>query len=450
MQSMSRRLFLSSTMLLVVFLGAAGIILDTAFREAGNQALEDLLEVQILTMLGAVVEVAGPTLVMPDDLAEARFLSPGSGLYGEIVEPDGGRVWRSPSLLGSLDFGGWLDPGESYTRRLDAPNGQQLMALSMGIEWEFDNRESRQYRLTVAQDMESHLKQVTAFRKKLLTWFSGLTVLLLIAQALVLRRGLQPLRQVENEISAIETGERSELSSDYPRELTGVTGNLNALITSERGRLKRYRDTLDNLAHSLKTPLAASTSLLEEAESPDRDKLARQLARMRDIVDFQLKRASVTGVSGLGQEPIDVRSALHQLREALDKVYLHKGLEIELEITPGAKFFGSKDDLLEMMGNLMDNACKWANKKVSVRADVLSGKKRPGLELGVEDDGPGIPVDKREDVLGKGVRGDERMPGQGIGLAVVREITELYSGRLTVTESGLGGARISLRFGDFS
>ncbi|MCZ6498953.1 MAG: ATP-binding protein [Gammaproteobacteria bacterium] len=447
---MSRRLFLSSTMLLVVFLGAAGIILDTAFREAGNQALEDLLEVQILTMLGAVVEVAGPTLVMPDDLAEARFLSPGSGLYGEIVEPGGGRVWRSPSLLGSLDFGGWLDPGESYTRRLDAPNGQQLMALSMGIEWEFDNRESRQYRLTVAQDMESHLKQVTAFRKKLLTWFSGLTVLLLIAQALVLRRGLQPLRQVENEISAIETGERSELSSDYPRELTGVTANLNALITSERGRLKRYRDTLDNLAHSLKTPLAASTSLLEEAESPDRDKLARQLARMRDIVDFQLKRASVTGVSGLGQEPIDVRSALHQLREALDKVYLHKGLEIELEITPGAKFFGSKDDLLEMMGNLMDNACKWANKKVSVRADVLSGKKRPGLELGVEDDGPGIPVDKREDVLGKGVRGDERMPGQGIGLAVVREITELYSGRLTVTESGLGGARISLRFGDFS
>ncbi|MCZ6912411.1 MAG: ATP-binding protein [Proteobacteria bacterium] len=447
---MSRRLFLSSTMLLVVFLGAAGIILDTAFREAGNQALEDLLEVQILTMLGAVVEVAGPTLVMPDDLAEARFLSPGSGLYGEIVEPGGGRVWRSPSLLGSLDFGGWLDPGESYTRRLDAPNGQQLMALSMGIEWEFDNRESRQYRLTVAQDMESHLKQVTAFRKKLLTWFSGLTVLLLIAQALVLRRGLQPLRQVENEISAIETGERSELSSDYPRELTGVTANLNALITSERGRLKRYRDTLDNLAHSLKTPLAASTSLLEEAESPDRDKLARQLARMRDIVDFQLKRASVTGVSGLGQEPIDVRSALHQLREALDKVYLHKGLEIELEITPGAKFFGSKDDLLEMMGNLMDNACKWANKKVSVKADVLSGKKRPGLELGVEDDGPGIPVDKREDVLGKGVRGDERMPGQGIGLAVVREITELYSGRLTVTESGLGGARISLRFGDFS
>ena len=449
MQSMSRRLLLSSTLLLIVFLGAAGVILETAFREAGNQALEDLLEVQVLTLLGAVVEVAGPTLVMPDDLAEARFLSPGSGLYGEIVEPGGGRVWRSPSLLGSLDFGGWLDPGESYTRRLDAPNGQQLMALSMGIEWEFDNRESRQFRLTVAQDMASHLKQVTAFRKKLLTWFSGLTVLLLIAQALVLRRGLQPLRQVEQEIAAIESGECSELSSDYPRELTGVTGNLNALIISERGRLKRYRDTLDNLAHSLKTPLAASTSLLEESESLDRDKLARQLARMRDIVDFQLKRASVTGVSGLGQEPVDVRAELHQLREALDKVYLHKGLEIELEITLGAKFFGARDDLLEMMGNLMDNACKWAHSKVRVRADVLTGIKRPGLELGVEDDGPGIPVDKREDVLGKGVRGDERMPGQGIGLAVVREITELYSGRLTVTESDLGGALISLRFGDF-
>jgi len=125
------------------------------------------------------------------------------------------------------------------------------------------------------------------------------------------------------------------------------------------------------------------------------------------------------------------------------------GLEIELEITPGAKFFGAKDDLLEMMGNLMDNACKWAHSKVWVKADVLSGEKRPGLELGVEDDGPGIPVDKREDVLGKGVRGDERMPGQGIGLAVVREITELYHGRLAVTDSDLGGAHISLCFGDF-
>ncbi|MCZ6560028.1 MAG: ATP-binding protein [Gammaproteobacteria bacterium] len=447
---MSRRLLLPSTLLLVIFLGAAGVILDTAFREAGNQALEDLLRVQILTLLGAVVEVSGPTLVMPDDLTEARFLSPGSGLYGEIVEPDGGRVWRSPSLLGSLDFGGWLDPGESYTRRLEGPNNQLLMALSMGIEWEFDNRESRQYRLTVAHDMESHLAQVAAFRKKLLTWFSGLIVFLLIAQALVLRQGLQPLRQVEKEIAAIESGELSELSSGYPRELTGVTANLNALIVSERGRLKRYRDTLDNLAHSLKTPLAAGTSLLEESETPDREKLARQLARMRDIVDFQLKRASVTGVSGLGQEPVDVRETLHDLREALDKVYLHKGLEIELEIAPRAKFFGAKDDLLEMMGNLMDNACKWGHSKIRVTANVLSGEKRPGLELSVEDDGPGIPADKREDVLGKGVRGDERMPGQGIGLAVVREITELYSGRLNVAESELGGARISLRFGDFS
>jgi two-component system sensor histidine kinase PhoQ len=448
MRSISRRLLFSNTFLLIAFLGAAGVILDTAFRDAGNQAVEDLLRVQVLTLLGAVVEVAGPTLVMPDDLAEARFLSPGSGLYGEIIEAEGGRVWRSPSLLGSLDFGGWLDPGESYTRKLDGPHGQKLMALSMGIEWEFTDRESRQYTLTVAQDLESHLAQVKAFRKMLLTWFSGLTVLLLIAQAVVLRRGLQPLRQVEHEIAAIESGERSELSAGYPRELTGVTGNLNALIASERGRLKRYRDTLDNLAHSLKTPLAASTSLLDESESPDREKLTRQLARMREIVDFQLKRASVSGVSGLGQEPVDVRSTLHELREALDKVYLHKGLQIDLEIGHGAKFFGTKDDLLEMMGNLMDNACKWSKSRVLVTGTVFSGDKRPGLVLDVEDDGPGIPSGKREHVLGKGVRGDELKPGQGIGLAVVREITEMYNGRLIIDDSELGGSKISLRFGD--
>lgn len=446
MISVRRRLIVSSALLLTAFLGLAGFILDSAFRDAGREAVEALLRVQLLSILGEASEGTETRIVVPDELSEAKFQNPGSGLYAEIVDSEGNRIWRSESLLGTLDFGGWLDPGETYTRQLIGPGAQKLLAYSMGIEWVFNSGELRRFRISVAQDLAAYHAQVASFRRKLLTWFAGLGVVLLLAQLWVLRLGLSPLRQVEAEIAEIEAGVRNKLGRNYPRELAGVTGNLNALIDSERRRLQRYRDTLDNLAHSLKTPLAAGTSLLEGAGAPDRDKLARQLARMKEIVEFQLRRASASGASGLGQDPVLIEPSVREVSEALEKVYLHKGVEIDSSVAKGARFFGTRDDLLEILGNLMDNACKWAVQRVSVKVSTNEDNPRPGLNITIDDDGPGIPVAHREDVLGKGVRGDELKPGQGIGLSVVREIIELYGGHLIIGDSALGGARIAVSF----
>jgi two-component system sensor histidine kinase PhoQ len=260
---------------------------------------------------------------------------------------------------------------------------------------------------------------------------------------------LAPLRQVEREIEAIETGELTELGGGYPRELLGITTNLNALLRSERDRLARYRNTLGNLAHSFKTPLAVMRNLLSGATAralPVAAQLDEQVSRMDDIVKYQLKRAAASGGTGLGSAPVDVRAALEALRGALLKVYFDRGIRCDLKVADGCLFFGDREDLTEIGGNLLDNAFKWARTTVRMTAERVSSPtaRRDGLRLVVEDDGPGIPETEHDRVLDRGARLDERVSGQGIGLSVVRELAQLNGGAIAIARSPLGGARIEV------
>jgi two-component system, OmpR family, sensor histidine kinase PhoQ len=266
-------------------------------------------------------------------------------------------------------------------------------------------------------------------------------VLLLSALAVLFRWVLRPVRQVEHEIEEIEAGRASELAGVYPRELAGITANMNALLRNERDRLERYRNTLGNLAHSLKTPLAVARSL---ADTPQ---LQEQITRMDDIVRYQLKRASMSGGTGLGSAPVEVRSVLDALRATLLKVYADKRLDIEVEADVSLRFVGDQGDLMEIAGNLLDNACKWSRQRVRVTATPLISPnvRREGLLLVVEDDGPGIAVEQREHVLKRGARLDERMNGQGIGLSVVQELAQLSGGAVEIDSSPLGGCKITVR-----
>ena len=243
----------------------------------------------------------------------------------------------------------------------------------------------------------------------------------------------------------------TELGTEYPRELIGVTTNLNTLLRSERERLARYRNTLGNLAHSFKTPLAVMRNLLGGAQGRElalAKQLDEQVGRMDDIVKYQLKRAAASGGTGLGTAPVDVRSALEALRAALLKVYVERNIDCVLEVAPFCLFAGDREDLTEIAGNLLDNAFKWSRGKVRMTADRITDPtaRRDGLRLIVEDDGPGIPVDERTRVLDRGARLDERVSGQGIGLSVVRELAQLNGGTIHIDESPLGGARIEIRF----
>ncbi len=231
-----------------------------------------------------------------------------------------------------------------------------------------------------------------------------------------------------------------------PRELTGLAANLNALLTSERQRVERYRNTLGNLAHSLKTPLAVMRSGATLPDPQARQRLLdEQIDRMDEIVQHQLKRAAATGASVVGQSAVDVRPMLAELRSTLLKVYGGKDLLIEIDCPPSAQFAGDRGDLFELLGNLCDNACKWCRSRVRVRVERLAGAAQAArLRISVEDDGVGVAEQDRQRILERGMRADEEVPGQGLGLAMVKEIVALYEGTLAIESSPLGGARIAV------
>jgi two-component system sensor histidine kinase PhoQ len=219
-------------------------------------------------------------------------------------------------------------------------------------------------------------------------------------------------------------------------------------LRGERTRIKRYRDTLGNLAHSLKTPLAVMRSSLSGAPdaAAQRQVLDTQIDKMTSIIEHQMQRAAASGGQLLGNAPVDVAAITADLRSALLKVYGHKDLSIELAVDSNARFVGDRADLTEALGNVIDNACKWCVARVRVTAHLhANAPERRELEIIVDDDGRGIPEDARERVLERGGRADESVPGHGLGLAMVRDTAQLYGGALEVAQSPLGGARITLR-----
>jgi two-component system sensor histidine kinase PhoQ len=441
--SLQSRLVLTLAAVLLVAAGAAAWSLDALYRNLGLRAQQDVLDAQVIALISSA-EIGADGRLVPQNLAEPRLATPGSGLYAEIEGASGS--WRSPSAVGSgLAFIAAPKPGERRFEHVRLSDGTRVLALSLGVHWEPETGAARDYVIRAAQSLEPWYAQLLRVRAGLVTGFLLLGLLLLGGLAVALRVSLGPLRRLEREISDIEAGRRESLGSGWPRELSGVTGNLNALLVGERKRLERYRTTLGNLAHSLKTPLAAIRGLLERGESAPAA-LEPQLDRMQAIVQHQLKRA-VFGGSGATVADHAVLEPLEQLRAALAKVYADKGIRMTLAVAPGTAYPIDAGDLLELAGNLMDNACKYCRSAVAIRATPWTAAewRRPGFVLEVEDDGSGIAPAERARVLERGVRADETVAGQGIGLSVAREIAAAYSGTLEIGESRLGGARVCLR-----
>ena len=320
------------------------------------------------------------------------------------------------------------------------------MALSLHVQWELANGDLKPYTFSVAQSLDSFNAQLASFRRQLFTWFGAVALIMLFSISIVMRGLLRPLRQIEAEITDVEAGKRQALSDDFPDELSSVARNMNVLIGSERGRSERYRNTLDNLAHSLKTPLAAIRAVLTEQRSSEvAEKIEAQIERMNDIVRYQLKipaaRSKKFGVIAL---PID--QELQKLVDGLHKVYGDKNPSIDVDLAEGIKFRGESGDFLELAGNLLDNACKCCESQVRLTIGPVSGATAGsgGMRIVVEDDGPGIPEEARAKLLQRGMRLDENAPGQGIGLAVVTDIAASYGGTVSISDSDLGGAKISV------
>jgi len=444
--SLSRRLLVTVSVPLALFFGVMMAVLDNGFRELTDRSLQQLLDSQMVALIAAAEpQPDGKYAPESNDLA-ARLRTPRSGLYAQIVSARNKAVWRSPSSAGApIDFGRPLAPGSRDF--VYSTNGHERIEIeSRGIEFE-DRTGHVQLTFSVAASLTPYEQQLWAFRRQLFGWFSGLMLVLLAALAGLLRWVLSPVRRMEREIHEVEEGRSEALGAGYPRELSGVATNLNTLLIGERNRVSRYRDTLGNLAHSLKTPLAVMRAALASNNSVWSCAQPPEIDRMSAIIEHQLKRAAASGGALLGQAPVDIGEILTELRSALLKVYAGKDLSIELVVAPGCQFVGDRGDLTELLGNLLDNGCKWCRVVVRLTASVDgSFATRERLSIVVEDDGPGISSEDRIRIGQRGVRADEAVPGHGIGLAMVQDTVEMYGGTLTIGESAtLGGARFALR-----
>jgi two-component system sensor histidine kinase PhoQ len=387
---------------------------------------------------------------LPEQLPDPRFASLGSGLFAEITDDRGRRLWRSPSATG-VDLASPQSVGIGQRRfdRRRLAGDIEVLVLGIGIRWEFMDDQYGDFQVFVAEDMARYGRQLTEFRQGLLSWFAGVMLTLVVALGALLRWGLVPLRRMADEIVAIEGGEIDQLSENYPRELSGVARNMNAMVKSERQRMARFSTTMDDLAHSLKTPLAVVRSELE-GRQPDAGVLRDQVARMQSVIDYQLRRAAAKGPRTLARNPVAIAPICHDILSSLRRIHRDKNVQCDLDIPTGASYPAEQGDLYELIGNLMDNAWKWCRSHVTITARVApAAGDTPGeFALVIADDGSGISVAQLETLFQRGERGDggrADVPGHGIGLAVVAEIVGLYGGAISVDESRDGGAEFTVR-----
>jgi two-component system, OmpR family, sensor histidine kinase PhoQ len=451
--SIQTRLVISFSILLFFFLGLTGVVLDRAFRNSIEAGASERLQVQIYLLLAAA-EFSDDEFYFLEDLREPRFNQLNSGLYGFISRSSLGELWRSDSagvfiLADPQVLRQSVQVGETqFSKTMNADN-EEYFVLSYGILWEDGISE---YNFTVMENSAPYYSEISNFRTSLWSWLGGVALLLLLIQFFLMRWGLSPLHRMARDLKRIETGEKNQLAENYPQELQGVTNNLNVLIETERKQQQRYRTTLGDLAHSLKTPLAVIAGIMQtlsrkqEGSGEQLGAVEEQLGRMNQIVSYQLQRAVQSNHSSALARQVLVKPVVEKVLDALAKVYRDKSVSVARQLDAEALFTGDERDLLEVLGNVLDNAFKYGRGEVRIctesRIDDFEG-----LEVVIDDNGYGISIEKQEFVLQRGARADTLVQGQGIGLAVVTDIVSSYEGTIVVGSSDLGGAKITMRFG---
>jgi two-component system, OmpR family, sensor histidine kinase PhoQ len=444
--SLGRKLVLSVSVPLALFFALTLVVLDVLFQNLEDRSLQDLLEQDVVALVSALEQHPDGELDVRVLDPESRLLTPGSGRYAQVQDSAGRVLWRSPSLTGvDLDMGGPVPAGRRASMEHSGTDRATARVYCRGLRWESAPGHSLDLTFSVAESTAPWRSQLLVYRSTLVGWFTLMALLLLAVLWWRMRATLQPIRRLEAEIGEVETGARDELGAGYPRELAGTAQNLNTLLHAERQRIARYRDSLGSLAHELKTPLAVIRASLQQGSSVAAG-INREIDRMSSIVDRQLARAGGSAGVTIGQAPVAVAPMAQELRAALLKVHSQRDIDFSIEVEPGASFSGDPGDLMELLGNLLDNACKWCRGRVRLQALVTgAGGLSSRLCLRVSDDGPGVAPADRERILQRGVRASDSAGGHGIGLALVSDTVALYGGEITVTQSAeLGGARFDV------
>jgi len=437
--SLRKRLILVATLLLVVALGVVGLALNAANHRSAVSALHSRMESYVYLVLAAMEVDGAGRLSVDEGFADRRLLQPGSGVYVAVRGSD--QEWQSRSALGlRLASSDVMAAGVSEFREPPADDGYYV--LHYGIGWQLDNSRIEPFTVTVHVDPAEIEQQTSAFRLGLWRSLGAAGTILAFAQMIFLVVVFRPLGRVARDVAGVESGKAERLTGDYPRELEPLVRNVNRLLDTEQANQQRIRNALDSLAHSLKTPLAVIQAEMPPHSGGANGSVQNALDEMRRLIATRLERAGSTARRTLA-EPVAVAPQLQRIIESLQKVHSHRMIRTEVTLQEKLAFYGEQRDLLELLGNLLDNAFKYGAGRVRVEGGAIdSDRTRPGLWLRIGDDGPGIETQQWSRLVQRGARGDERIEGHGLGLSIVSELVSAYGGRLELDSSELGGAEI--------
>jgi len=429
--SLSTRLFAGAAVWLVLILAIGGWVLTWAFRDTVENEFSQRLDAVLRGMIASMATTANGSVTLTHSLGDPRFEQVYSGWYWQIALPDG-RLVRSRSLWDST-----LPVVESdaqpHARRIDGPKGEPLLIAERDIELPDVNG---MIHVMVAGALNEVSDGVRRFNLLLATALGLLGLGLVVAILIQVRFGLRPLRALTADVDAVRRGARPHLSGRYPEEIDPLAQAMNGVLEKDAELIERARRHVGNLAHGLKTPLAVISA--EFDGTPDRTLLREQIEVMRRLIEHHLGRAAaVAGAGGRLGVVAPVGETAREIAVVLGKVFGDKKLTIEIEVDEGVAFSGGREDLEEILGNLMENACKWATSRVRVAAE----QNRDRLLLIVDDDGPGMSAEQAAEASRRGKRFEEIAPGWGLGLSIVSDLVEVSGGSVSFLKSPLGGLR---------
>ncbi|CAH1652734.1 Histidine kinase [Hyphomicrobiales bacterium] len=445
--SLGARLFLSAAFCCVLILVLAGVGLTTFYRRSAERGFDERLSVyikQLVADLAAPPETERQTI---GDLGEPRFDLPLTGWYWQITRLDGERpnVRSSRSLVGGqlpklLDQS--IAPNSRGLREsyVSGPDDRLLRIL----EREIDVGEDGRFTVAVAAPADEIEGDIQDFRFALAMTFLLLGLALVASTLVQVRFGLRPLVRLRAAVGSVRTGESPRIAGRYPPDLAPLASELNQLIDANHEILDRARTQVGNLAHALKTPLSVMMNEAGSGEGQLPQTVRNQTAIMRDQVQYYLDRARAAALSGALGGVTEVVPSLDALLRTFMKISPDREIAGSHSVPSRLRFRGEKQDFEEMLGNLLDNAFKWADSRVEVSLEGESLGEDERFTLSIDDDGPGLPESAMAEVLKRGRRLDEATPGSGLGLSIVVDLAKLYGGGLTLQRSPLGGLRARL------
>ncbi len=445
--SLALRLFLSATAWTVVILFATGIILSSIYRDAVERSFDRRLGVYLRTLVADVVAPEQSADRVEPTLGEPLFDLPLSGWYWQVTrlgatKPDvrsSRSLWDS-SLPAPDDAVAPVGADGTRHGYVTGPEDQRLRIVERNVDLGEDGR----YLIAVAGDPQEIDDETRAFDQALIVTFGTLTLVLIFITMFQVRFGLAPLKRISESLAAIRAGTAERLEGNFPVEIAPLARETNALLEANREIVERARTHVGNLAHALKTPLSV---IFNEAAARGDDsfaaKVIEQTSIMRDQIAHHLERARLAARLKVVGSVTEVVPVITALTRTMEKIYQPRGIAIDLHAPAQVRFRGERQDLEEMVGNLVDNACKWAQMRVSVEV-VPDAAVRPMVRIVVDDDGQGLSPGQRDQVARRGRRLDETKPGSGLGLSIVVELSTLYGGSLSLSTAPIGGLRAEL------